>query len=68
MVSEIVDKYAFKVEQWIEDIEREQGPREAFRCLMDLMEYSIPKLARTEITGEGGGPVQIVATPLDEKL
>jgi hypothetical protein len=25
----------------------------------DLLEYHQPKLARTEITGEGGGPLQI---------
>jgi hypothetical protein len=54
--------------QWIDDIEREHGPKEAFRCLMDLMEYSIPKLARTEHVGDGGGPVRVVASSLDERI
>lgn len=33
-----------------------------------LLAKSLPDLSRVEITGEGGGPVQIIASPLDEKL
>lgn len=33
-----------------------------------LLSKSLPDLSSVEITGEGGGPVQIVATSLDEKL
>jgi hypothetical protein len=40
----------------------------AFKLLMDVMEYHVPKLARTEHVGDGGGPVQIIATSHDEKL
>jgi len=33
-----------------------------------LLNKSLPDLQSIELTGEGGGPVQIVATALDEKL
>jgi hypothetical protein len=32
------------------------------------VEYHIPKLARTELTGENGGPLRIVASSTDESL
>jgi hypothetical protein len=28
----------------------------AARCIQDLVEYHVPKLARTEVTGPEGGP------------
>ena len=37
-------------------IEAEEGPLAAFRCIQDLVEYHVPKLARTEVTGADGGP------------
>jgi hypothetical protein len=40
----------------------------AFRCFADVVEYHVPKLARTELTGKDGGPVRIVASQDDEKL
>ena len=43
-------------------------PGRALDLLAKLAEYAAPKLARTEHVGDGGGPVQIVATQLDEKL
>lgn len=33
-------------------------PKGAADLMIKLMEFSIPKLGRTEVTGEGGGPVQ----------
>jgi hypothetical protein len=52
----------------LDQIADTDGPKAAFQCLMDVMEYHIPKLARTEVTGKDGGPVIIQASPLDEKL
>jgi hypothetical protein len=36
------------------------GPMAAYKCMMDVIEYHIPKLARTEqtITGPDGGPIK----------
>ena len=38
-------------------VDEKQGPAVAFKMLMDVMEYHVPKLARTEHTGKDGGPV-----------
>ena len=50
-----------RMQGWLDDIaaDPKQGPRVAWDCLMDAAEYHIPKLARTEHTGEGGGQVQV---------
>jgi len=34
------------------------NPVKAFELFQSVVEYHIPKLARTELTGDGGGPVQ----------
>ena len=52
---------------WLEKI-AQKDPQAAFRCLMDVMEYHIPKLARTEHVGEGGGPVQTTVTHVYETV
>lgn len=44
------------------------APEKALDLLAKLAEFAAPKLARTEHVGDGGGPVRIVATNLDEKL
>lgn len=33
---------------WLDDI-AEESPKDAFNCFMDVVEYHIPKLARTEL-------------------
>lgn len=43
-------------------------PKAAIDAAMGMAEYHIPKLARTELTGEGGGPVIVQSTPTDEAL
>lgn len=52
---------------WLDQI-AEKNPEAAFKCFMDVVEYHVPKLARTEHVGDGGGPVRIVATTEDERL
>lgn len=47
---------------------RKADPAKAMELMRDLAEYNIPKLARTELTGEGGGPVIVQSTPVDEAL
>jgi hypothetical protein len=46
----------------------EPSPEKAFAMFQSVVEYHVPKLARTELTGKNGGPVVIAATPLDESL
>lgn len=37
------------------------NPAKAFELFQSVVEYHIPKLARTEVTGNQGGPIEISA-------
>lgn len=69
-IARLVDGNAHKLQEWLEAVAEDEkhGPVVAFKLLTDVMEYHLPKLARTEHTGDGGGPVVIAATNLDERL
>lgn len=56
--------YGKIVDTWI----IKPDPARAVEIAMNMAEYHIPKLARTELTGAGGGPVIIQSTPTDEAL
>lgn len=51
-----------------EVIIRKADPAKAMELMHNLAEYNIPKLARTELTGQGGGPVIVQSTPTDAAL
>jgi hypothetical protein len=38
------------------------NPAKAFELFQSVVEYHVPKLARTEITGKDDGPVEMVVT------
>lgn len=42
-------------------------PDRAFTLFQSVVEFSIPKLARTELTGDGGGPIVLQLTELDRR-
>jgi hypothetical protein len=70
-----VDKNASKLDAWLSAVadgdpvnDIKPNPAKAFELFQSVVEYHVPKLARIEHTGEGGGPVVISATPLDERL
>lgn len=55
-----------RLEQWLQDTANgnaEQGvkpaPEKAAALLLQALEYYIPKLARTEVSGPDGGPIEI---------
>lgn len=53
-----VDGNSAQLQALLDEIRAKDGPRAAWDCIMDLVEYHVPKLARSEIVGEGGGPVK----------
>ena len=55
-IAAFVEAQTPRLQQLLERIEAEEGPLAAFRCVQDLLEYHVPKLQRTEITGADGGP------------
>lgn len=59
-ISKLVDGNAERLQEWLDQVASDErhGPLVAFKLMMEVMEYHVPKLARTEHTGAGGGPVQ----------
>lgn len=56
-IARFIDGNAPKLNQWLDEIYNQDGPLAAFRCVGDLLEYHVPKLARTELTGNDGQPL-----------
>jgi hypothetical protein len=69
-IARFVDGNSDRLQGWLDDIaaDEKQGPRAAMACFLEVLEYHVPKLARTEHVGDGGGPVVVQASPLDERL
>lgn len=63
-IARFVDGNADKLQGWLEEIAADPklGPMAAFRCFMDVCEYHVPKLARTETTIAGEVKVSLVDT------
>jgi hypothetical protein len=58
-IGRFVDGNADRLNGWLDEIYAADGPKAAFNCFADLLEYHVPKLARTELTGPGGGALQV---------
>ena len=58
-IARFVDGNAHKLEEWLDQVAQD-NPAEAFKLYQSVVEYHIPKLARTDttVTGSDGGPVQ----------
>lgn len=68
-IARLVDGNTERLQEWLDEIAEQEGPLAAWRCMMDVLEYHIPKLARTELTGKDGKDLPLVqAGPHDEKL
>lgn len=66
-IARFVDGNAERLQEWLDRV-ADENPAEAFKLFQSVVEYHIPKLARTELTGEGGGPVKIVASQKDQDI
>jgi hypothetical protein len=62
-IAKFVDGNAHRLGAWLDDIAAD-SPEKAFNCFMDVVEYHVPKLARTELTGENGGALQVIVKKL----
>jgi len=70
-IASFVDGNAHKMEEWLEQVATGvkndedkyivlPNPEKAFGMLQSVMEYHIPKLARTEHAGDEDQPVKII--------
>jgi hypothetical protein len=67
-IAALVDNNLPLMQAWLTEIAETKGPEAAWKCMTDVIEYHIPKLARTEITGSDGGPLVLKISPEDAKL
>lgn len=58
-IQKLLDENRDNVSIWLSRV-ADEDPGKALELLARLAEYAAPKLARTEITGGGGGPVQVL--------
>ena len=61
-IAAFVDGNADRLQGWLDQIAEEKGPQAAFDCFSTLLEYHVPKMSRTEVTGQGGAPLVVEIT------
>lgn len=67
-IARLVDGNAWRMEEWLQRIEQEEGPLAAWKCMQDVIEYHIPKLSRTEHTGKDGKDLTVTLQSSDGGL
>lgn len=67
-IATFIDGNADRLQGWLDEIAAEKGAEAAFKCFADLLEYHIPKLARTEMTGADGKDLTLVISSADARL
>lgn len=56
-IAEFVEGNVKRLNGLLDTIEQENGAQAAWDCIVDVLEYHIPKLARTELVGDAKNPV-----------
>lgn len=67
MIASFVDGNSERLGKWLDEVYEQDGPRAAFSCFSDLLEYHVPKLARNELSGADEGPVELVISWQEKK-
>ncbi len=49
-IARLIDGNIDRLQGWLDEIAEKQGAFAALRCLLDLLEYHVPKLTRAELT------------------
>lgn len=60
-IARLVDDNTELMQEWLEEIKKTEGPLAAWKCMTDVIEYHIPKLSRTEMTGKDGKDLPVPA-------
>lgn len=50
----LVDGNVDRVQGWLDDVARLDGPKAALDIFLKMTEFHVPKLARSEVTGKDG--------------
>lgn len=63
-ITKLLEENAENISLWLKEVAADD-PGKALQHIASLAEYAAPKLARTEVTGKDGGPVQHQMTRLE---
>lgn len=58
-IAKLIEDHAHKFHTWLLAIEEKKGPEAAWDKLVQLLEFHVPKLARTELTGKDGKDLKL---------
>tara|TARA_R110000868_G_scaffold211993_1_gene462007 strand:- start:622 stop:864 length:243 start_codon:yes stop_codon:yes gene_type:complete len=65
-IASFVDGNAHRLTEWLDQVamgdpenDVKPNPAKAFEMFQSVVEYHVPKLARSELVGEGGGPLVV---------
>ena len=61
VVVEVIENNAERIQGWLDQISKTDGPREALRAYTALLEFAIPKMARNELAANAG-PTQLIVS------
>lgn len=64
-IGRFIDGNVDRVNGWLDQIEAQEGAKEAMRAYVDLLEFHVPKLARTELTGKDGKDLTVTVKQED---
>lgn len=65
-IAAFIDGNSGRLQEWLDQIAETEGPKAAFNCFVDLIEYHVPKLARHEVAGDPERPVLAVGMNAQE--
>lgn len=65
-IGQFVEGNAHRLQDWLDRIAQDD-PEKAFSLFQSVIEYHVPKLARTEMTGKDGAPMETLVGWLSEK-
>jgi hypothetical protein len=66
-IASFVEGNVDRLNGWLDTI-AQTSPKDAFTCFMDVVEYHIPKLARTELTGKEGEAIETKIVDSDREI
>lgn len=64
-IADFVRGNAHRLQEWLDQIATD-NPEKAFNLFQSVIEYHVPKLARSEVTGKDGGALTIEIVKFSE--
>lgn len=67
-ISAFVDGNSDRVQGWLDEIYATKGAEAALNAFHGFLEFHVPKLARTELTGKDGEDIKIQSSDVTQRV